>query len=301
METRANYVLIGLFTVLVLLAGLMFFLWLAKVQIDSSRAQYDILFDDVSGLGRSSAVNYNGVDVGEVLDISLDRQDPTKVRVRIEVLADTPVRIDTVARLTSQGVTGVSFVALVGGLPTSPRLQIVDQAEVPLIRAELSTVQGLIEDAPDLLSEAIDLLRQLSEFTNEENSVLVTNILRNVDAATARIDAVVGNLTHASERISMAADQIGDFTLRLGPVVDKLDAAMLSANALMDDRLPAMIATADSAMAGVVALTSDSAAQVNRIGEEARLTLRGLSDLTSQIASDPARFFLGNQTPEYTR
>ncbi|MEY3306667.1 MAG: hypothetical protein RLZZ413_705, partial [Pseudomonadota bacterium] len=32
METRANYVLIGLATVIAILAGLGFFLWLAKVQ-----------------------------------------------------------------------------------------------------------------------------------------------------------------------------------------------------------------------------------------------------------------------------
>ena len=165
----------------------------------------------------------------------------------------------------------------------------------------MSTVQGLIEDAPDLLSEAIDLLRQLSEFTNEENSALLTEILRNVEAATAQADTVLANLTTASDRISVAAEQIGDFTARLGPVVDSLDDAMASANGLLDDRLPAMITNADSALAGVKALTEDSASQVIRIGEEARLTLRGLSDLTSQIANDPARFFLGNQTPVYTR
>ena len=301
METRAGYVLIGLFTVTALLAAMGFFLWLAKVQIDSSRAQYDILFDDVTGLGPSSTVSYNGVDVGEVLAIALDRTDPSKVRVRIEVVADTPVRIDTVARLTSQGVTGVSFVALEGGLVNSPRLSIAPGDDVPLIQAELSTVQGLIEDAPDLLSEAIDLLRQLSEFTNDENSALLTEILRNVEAATAQADTVLANLTTASDRISVAAEQIGDFTARLGPVVDSLDDAMASANGLLDDRLPAMITNADSALAGVKALTEDSASQVIRIGEEARLTLRGLSDLTSQIANDPARFFLGNQTPVYTR
>ena len=112
METRANYVLIGLATVIAILAGLGFFLWLAKVQIDRTYAQYDILFDTAAGLGKAAPVRFNGVDVGQVLSIDLDRSRPELVRVRIEVAAGTPVRQGTEATLQSQGVTGVSFVSL---------------------------------------------------------------------------------------------------------------------------------------------------------------------------------------------
>lgn len=117
METKARFVLIGALTVFGLLATLGFILWLAKVQIDRTYTQYDILFDTVAGLSQSSAVRYNGVDVGKVLAIALDRADPALVRVRVEIFASTPVRADTMATLAGQGVTGVSFVALEGGVP----------------------------------------------------------------------------------------------------------------------------------------------------------------------------------------
>ena len=68
--------LVGLFTVLCLLAGLGFTLWLAKVQINRTFTQYDMVFDTVAGLSQASAVQYNGVDVGKVLTIELDRADP---------------------------------------------------------------------------------------------------------------------------------------------------------------------------------------------------------------------------------
>jgi phospholipid/cholesterol/gamma-HCH transport system substrate-binding protein len=116
METRARYILVGIFTLLSLVAALGFILWLAKVQIDRTYAQYDIVFDTVAGLGQASAVQYNGVDVGKVLNIALDRFDPSLVRVRIEIYASTPIRQDTMATLASMGVTGVSFVALAGGI-----------------------------------------------------------------------------------------------------------------------------------------------------------------------------------------
>ena len=50
METRANYVLIGAFTIAGILGLLGFFVWLAKYQVDRQFDYYDVLFSDVSGL-----------------------------------------------------------------------------------------------------------------------------------------------------------------------------------------------------------------------------------------------------------
>ena len=49
METRANYVLIGAFTLAGIVLGLAFFVWLAKIQIDRQYAYYDVLFDERLG------------------------------------------------------------------------------------------------------------------------------------------------------------------------------------------------------------------------------------------------------------
>jgi len=251
METRARYVLIGLFSVLAMLAGLGFFLWLAKVEINRRYAQYDILFDDVTGLGQASAVSYNGVTVGKVISIALDRSDPAKVSVRIEIAAETPIREDTIAKLASQGVTGVSFVALEGGSPDSPRLTRQNGAPLPVITVELTNVQGLIQDAPDLLSEAIDLLRELSRFTTEENRASVAGIIGNIESTTGRLDAVMTNLTETSADISVAADRIAQFADTLGPIAVKMDAALTSANEIITNRVPDVIDRIDSAVAEI--------------------------------------------------
>ena len=120
METRANYVLIGVFTLVGALGAFFFLLWLAKVEVNRQYAYYDVLFDNVAGLGTAGSVRYNGLPVGQVVELELDETDPSKVRVRVEIDADTPVKTDTVAQLQSQGVTGVSYVALSGGSPGGP-------------------------------------------------------------------------------------------------------------------------------------------------------------------------------------
>ena len=96
METRANYILIGAFTLAGIIGAFGFLLWLAKIDVDRQYAYYDVLFDNVAGLSSAGDVRYNGLPVGQVVDLRLDADDPAKVRVRLELDATTPVRTDTV-------------------------------------------------------------------------------------------------------------------------------------------------------------------------------------------------------------
>ena len=106
METRAHHVLIGLFTLLVGGGGLLFALWLGKSSLDRSFDQYEIVFHEaVTGLSNGSPVQFNGIKVGEVINLRLNENDPSMVLVTIRVAASTPVRDNTRARLLLAGVT----------------------------------------------------------------------------------------------------------------------------------------------------------------------------------------------------
>ena len=92
METKANYVLIGAFTILGFLGILLFLMWFAKLQVNRQFAYYDIYFTGVSGLSVSSEVTFAGLGVGKVVDMVLADNDNGVVRVRVEVEENTPVR-----------------------------------------------------------------------------------------------------------------------------------------------------------------------------------------------------------------
>jgi phospholipid/cholesterol/gamma-HCH transport system substrate-binding protein len=291
-------VLIGAFTILGFLSALGFVLWLAKVQLDRTYAQYDILFDTVAGLGQAGDVRYNGVDVGKVLTIALDRTDPSLVRVRIEIYASTPVRADTIATLASQGVTGVSFIALEGGSAEAERLEAVPPADVPVILSEKSAVQDLMIDAPDLLAEAIALIAEVRGFATPENRDAVAAILADAERATGRIDA----LAKRAEATLARADA----------ALAAAEASFAAANGLMRREIPNLIsrlqiATDDTAgvIGGIDVFAQRDlprlTAQVGTAIEDARGAIAAFDTLTEQIGSDPGRFLLGNQTPEYRR
>lgn len=210
METRANYVLIGIFTLAGIFGALGFLLWLAKVEVDRQYAYFDVLFEDVSGLGNAGDVRYNGLPVGQVVNLQLDELDPSKVRVTLEVSADTPVKTDTVATLEFQGVTGVSYVALSGGTPEAERLP--GGGEIP---TERSAIQSIFEGAPELLEKAILLLEDVREVVNDENRGAVEEILTNLSSASGRLDGALENFEVLSEDIGTAAREVASFTTRL--------------------------------------------------------------------------------------
>lgn len=329
METRARFVLIGGFTLLGLIGGLVFLLWLAKVELDRTYAQYDILFDTVAGLSPASAVRYNGVDVGKVLTIALDRGDPSLVRVRIEVSASTPVRADTVATLSGQGVTGVSFVGLAGGDAGAPRLERIPPATVAVIRSEPSVVQGLMDDVPDLLAQANALIVSLNGLATPDNRAAVATILANVATASDRLDALVvradGTLVAATDAATQARAALAkidavlaqaEVTLAqvqstLAQAEDSLTAAesaFAGADAVIRDDVPGIIdrlAVASDRIAGAAGGVQDFSqtglAQFAELADDARRLVADLSALTNRISADPGRFLLGDQTPEYRR
>src|SRR5689334_12657241 len=135
METKANYVLIGAFTIAVAVFGLLFSLWAAKYSSDRSWQEYKVVFNEpVTGLAAGGSVQYNGIAVGTVPRLGLSRQDPRRVEALLKIGADVPVKVDTRAKLSQQGITGSPFIQLTGGNPGTPRLLPRDNDDVPVIQ-----------------------------------------------------------------------------------------------------------------------------------------------------------------------
>ncbi|QJF50353.1 MlaD family protein [Roseobacter ponti] len=252
METKANYLLIGLFTLAGLVGSMVFLLWLAKVQVDRQYAYYDVLFDNVTGLGDAGDVRFNGLPVGQVVGLALDEEEHSKVRVRIEIAEATPVRTDTVAVLQSQGVTGVSFVALTGGSPDAELLP-----ENAVIPSQSSAIQSVLEGAPVLLQRAVDLLDDISAVVSDENRDAVSVVLNNLASASGRLDRSLADFETLSADLSGAARQVEAFAGRLDALADTADTTLTTATETLTAAQGAItqgqatLATADDAFSTI--------------------------------------------------
>ena len=256
METRANYLLIGLATLAGILASFAFFIWYARIEIDRQYDYYDILFDQVSGIVRGGEVRFNGLLVGRILQIGFAGQGRDRVRVTIEVDEDTPINSDTTASLRLQGVTGVSFVALTSGNPDAPPLQPPRPGAPPVIRSIVSPIDSIVEEAPQLLSEATDLLRGLTAFVTPENQARVAEILANLDTASAGLDQALTNFSEITVSVRDGVEQIAAFTTRLDPLAASIETTLEAADRTFGSATTALEDLRGTLAAGTAALES---------------------------------------------
>ena len=158
METRANFVAIGAFTLAVIAGAFLFVLWMAGYGGGSELTRYRVVFQgSVSGLARGGTVLFNGLRVGEVKSVSFLPNDPSHVAAIIEVSNRIPVRKDTIVRLEMQGLTGGSAIALTGGAPNAEKLTAKGD-EPPTLTAEPSQIQNLLVNVQNISAKADSVL-----------------------------------------------------------------------------------------------------------------------------------------------
>ena len=216
METRASYIAVGAFVLVLLLGAVGFVVWIGKFRTEQEFARYDILFaGSVTGLQVDGTVRYRGIPVGRIVDIAIDPKNIEAVRVTIEVDADTPVRTDTVASIELQGITGVTYVLLKGGKQDSPALPVTMTEPYPQIKSIPSRIEILFQTAPDLLTKASTLIDRVTLLFNEENEKNISETLANLRALSDRFSKGGGNLDAMLESGKSALAKIDSMSTEL--------------------------------------------------------------------------------------
>jgi phospholipid/cholesterol/gamma-HCH transport system substrate-binding protein len=156
METRANYVVIGAFTMAAVVGAFLFVMWIAGYTTPGGHRTFQVVFNgSVSGLSNGANVNFNGIKVGEVTHLTFSRSDPHQVVADIDVSADAPIDRNTKARLETAGITGAAAVALLGG--STPGAPLVgENGQGAIIYAEQSMQLQEILDNVGALSIRAD-------------------------------------------------------------------------------------------------------------------------------------------------
>jgi len=214
METRANYALIGAFTIAVILAGFGTVLWLSGGSSRQVSQLVRIVFSgSVGGLSRGSSVNFNGIKVGEVTDIRLAPQDPRRVLATIKVDPATPLRADTRARLDSAMLTGVSVISLSGGNADAPALTPMANGEPPTIFADSSDMQDMMALARQVAQRADDMLARLDRLVSANEGA--------INRSLANVETFSKTLADAGPNISALVKAVDG--AKLGRVIDNAD------------------------------------------------------------------------------
>lgn len=277
METRANYILIGLFTLATVLGAFGFVYWFHHVGGTGERVTYRVMFQGpIGGLRSGASVTFNGIRVGEVTDLSLDPKEPKNSIATISVDATTPVRADTEVSLDSQGLTGIAVLALRGGSPSAAPLT-AKMDDVPLLTAGTSASQ-------DMMAAARDVARRIDSVL-VENQQTLKNSLKNIETFTEM-------LSKNSDSLSKSVKNIESFTDALAKNSEKIDRILASADGLLAEK-----GDVPEAVRAFKTLAENLDKRLEGLIVDGRRTLNTVDRAVRNFDENPSRIIFGGGRP----
>lgn len=209
MEAKTNYTLVGIAVVVLLFGLIAAGLWLSEGFDHKTYHKYIVYMREaVTGLSEGSLVKYNGVKVGKVDSISLDK-DPSVVQVVLDIADGTPITIATEAHLIPQGITGTTYLGL--SVTSSDRTPLKIRPGCPY---------PVIPYRPSLLFQVETAIEQFSKsmktFMSKENSDNFKKILVNVNRVSEVFASNDQSLRETLEKMPKLLDEmrasIGQFS-----------------------------------------------------------------------------------------
>lgn len=311
METRSNHVLVGGVVLALLVALLVFIVWLAGFNVASIQ-RYDIFFKtSVDGLAKGSPVNFSGVPVGKIEEIKLMPESPEFVRVRIAVDQDSPILQGTTATIAGIGFTGVSQVNLDGAVKGAPPITEPGPYGVPVIPTKPGALGELLNSAPELLNRISTLTERLTELLNDKNQKSISGILANVDRLSGdladrgpEIAAAVVQLKATMEQAGLAAERVGNLAETTNGVMSNdVKPAMANLNKATQSAqhtLESLDAAITDARPGIKAFSTQTVPQINQLARNLAEMSEALGAISNKLDRGGAGAVLGgSKLPDY--
>lgn len=296
METRANYAIVGFFTVLVILAAFGFVYWMASIGGSGATAQLIVRIPgSANGLSIGSAVRFNGIAIGTVRGLAIDRASPNFVIAQTEVRADAPIYSDTRAALEIQGLTGSAFIELQGGTPTNENILQKALAEnaTALIEADPSGVTNLLATADEILTRANRVIGQIEGFVGDSREPL-TQTFRNTEKFTAAlrdnadgIDAFLKSVAGLSETLQSVSGKLESTLATAEDLLKSVDPKKIDSIVSNVDKLTTEVAAASGDITQTMTSLRDAAQKFESFGDTAGKTLDRVDKIVAEL--DPAK------------
>jgi len=339
LETRANHLLVGSFVLLSVVGLLIFVVWFFKSEYDTAYEKYELPFPGgITGISEGSPVYFQGVSVGQVLEVELSETAHGTVLVTIQVKSDTPVKTDSIGSIDFSGFIKGNYILLSQGSDNADKPTEVNGV-IPSLPTKPALMSQLIEAAPNYLDKVDHLLLQLSEIFSTRNIQAFNNIIANVDELTIALTSNLGEVETILEQISatmgkvqVLTDQFSSTSQNLDADLDQLLKEVHATSETLNRTIAGFEQVAEETARRVTAALEDfgtAASSVKRLSEETENLVRenrepineftqvGLYELTltlqefrhlvsslgrvaQELERDPARFIFGDQQAGFT-
>jgi phospholipid/cholesterol/gamma-HCH transport system substrate-binding protein len=284
METRANYVLIGAFTLAAVVGAFLFVMWIAGYGSSGSHRTFQVVFTgSVAGLSTGANVSFNGIKVGEVTHLTFSRSDPHQVVADIDINSEAPIDRNTRARLETQGLTGGAVVALLGGATAGSAL-VGQNGRPPVIYAGQSIqLQDILDSVAGLSTKATAVL--------DDADKIITDNSPTIHSALANVDQFSKALADNSAGVDAALKSVGELGKQIGPLAARLQTLSDDADRLVQsidtEQVRAIVGNVQAMSAKGVSVIDQADKLLSDNSDSIQSTLRN-ADVFSKALADNA-------------
>ena len=292
METKANYAIVGFFTVVVMLAAFAFVYWM---QVYGREGQMEplriIIQGSANGLSVGSPVRFNGIPIGSVRRLALDATNPENSVALTEVLTDAPIYPGTRAVVELQGLTGAAYIELSGGDTSKERLLVTQAnggAEAKIV-ADQSGLTNLLSSAADIMRKTEATIDEINGFIRDNRAPLNTTI-KNVETFSGAlrdnapgIDRFLQSVSELSGTIKSLSGRLDGTLASVDSLVKSIDPKKIDSILKNAEKVSGDLALASGDMADTVRAFRSTADAYREVGVKVSKTLDNVDKLMAEI------------------
>ena len=297
-----NFAVVGAFVLALGALLIVGVLWLAAG--GASRDPYDLYLaiedESVAGLNLNAPVKYNGVDVGKVHAIALDVVNPDRVRLIFAIQRGTPIKVDTVAVLKTQGLTGIAYVELTGGARDAATLVASPPEALPQIRTKPSLSARLENVLSHVLTQLDSTSNNLNALLSDANRAAFSHILADIAslshtlaARQTTIDRAIVNAGRVLDNGAQASTQLGPVLAQVGRSADAVERLGTEAARASSNAGQAVVGMGSDLRGLSTTLSGETLPELRSLMGELAVLSAALRRLSEQTERNPASLLLG--------
>jgi|SRR5664280_2582081 phospholipid/cholesterol/gamma-HCH transport system substrate-binding protein len=304
MSARSSKFLIGLFVIIGTLVCAGIIIWIGAAGVFMKGSLYTTYFDEsVQGLQVDSAIKYRGVEIGKVQSIKV-APDYRLIEVVMKISLEGDLQNQTVAALTSAGITGIVFIELdrikAGELSNSPNMNF--KSSYPIIPSRRSGIGRFLADTGIIMQNIKDIdIKGISDQLKNTSKAIedfvggkrINNIITHLESTSANLDQAMAriNKTVAEGKVDQAANEtmgiLSDARKLIGQAKNEIDALKLQEKA---DRTDVLLEDINKKAKVITNELQDTS-------EHLRVTSENLQKLSDNLTRNPSELIFSKPAP----
>lgn len=310
METRAHYVAVGAFVLAMVVLAFAAVLWLARGALNPQYARYEIYFEGpVTGLRNGAEVDYNGVPVGKVSDVTIDPRNVGRIRVAVDIDPKVPIKTDARASVQSNLLSGVSYILVDGGTETAPLLRPEGDQRYAVIPSRRSPLAQLTASGPQLLAKLNDVAEKVNQVLDADNRRALAETLGNLRTFSQGLADRNKDIAEFTQNANQAAHELAGLISDVhrsyaGPngLGNRLTTAITDFDRVaknLNDTNRTLQDTLVDVRPGLRNFSQQTLGEIGGLVAETRQAVAGVNRLADELGRDPSRVLFGDRREGY--